>query len=348
MCFQDLPPACPDLVFIASAYEKERVFMNRFVSVIVISALLLVACASKTESGNKEPSKQLKLAFVTNNSADFWTMARRGVEKADGELADVSAEFRLTSDGTAAEQKRIIDDLMTKGVDGIAISPVDPENQTSLINDVAKRALVFTQDSDAPNSDRACYVGTDNVAAGRQAGQLIREVLPAGGKIMLFVGKLDARNAQDRIQGIKEAIKDTNIQIIDTRTDDTDTVRAKSNVADALAKHSDLKGLMGLWSYNGPAILNAVKDANKIDQIKIVTFDEADETLGGIRDGAIYGTVVQQPFEFGYQAIKLMTQALKGDKSFIPSNRQIIIPTMVINKSNVDDFSKKLQDLLGK
>jgi ribose transport system substrate-binding protein len=335
-------------VFIASAYEKEKVSMKRFLSVIVIPVLLLVACASKTESGNKEASKQLKLAFVTNNSADFWTMARRGVEKADEELADVSAEFRLTSDGTAAEQKRIIDDLMTKGVDGIAISPVDPENQTYLINDVAKRALVFTQDSDAPNSDRACYVGTDNVAAGRQAGQLIKEVLPEGGKIMLFVGKLDARNAQDRIQGIKEAIKDTNIQIIDTRTDDTDTVRAKSNVADALAKHSDLKGLVGLWSYNGPAILNAVKDANKVGQIKIVTFDEADETLGGIRDGAIYGTVVQQPFEFGYQAIKLMTQALKGDKSFIPSNKQIIIPTMVINKSNVDGFSKKLNDLLGK
>jgi ribose transport system substrate-binding protein len=321
--------------------------MNRFISAVLIS-LLLSACASKTGTANNEPSRQLKLAFVTNNSADFWTMARRGVDKADGELPDVSAEFRLTSDGTAAEQKRIIDDLMTKGVDGIAISPVDPENQTSLINDVAKRALVFTQDSDAPNSDRACYVGTDNVAAGRQAGQLIKEVLPEGGKIMLFVGKLDARNAQDRIQGIKEAIRDTNVQIIDTRTDDTDTVRAKSNVADALAKHSDLKGLVGLWSYNGPAILNAVKDANKIGQVKIVTFDEADETLGGIRDGGIYGTVVQQPFEFGYQAIKLMTQALKGDKSFIPSNRQIIIPTMVINKSNVDDFSKKLQDLLGK
>ena len=322
--------------------------MKRFASVIVISILLLFACSAKTETGDGKASRQLKLAFVTNNSADFWTMARRGVENADGELADVSAEFRLTSDGTAAEQKRIIDDLMTKGVDGIAISPVDPENQTSLINDVARRALVFTQDSDAPNSDRACYVGTDNVAAGRQAGQLIKEVLPDGGKIMLFVGKLDARNAQDRIQGIKEAIKDTNIQIIDTRTDDTDTVRAKSNVADALAKHSDLKGLVGLWSYNGPAILNAVKDANKIGQIKIVTFDEADETLGGIREGAIYGTVVQQPFEFGYQAIKLMTQALKGDKSFIPSNKQIIIPTMVINKSNVDEFKKKLQDLLGK
>src|SRR5438046_2622230 len=109
---------------------------------------------------------------------------------------------------------------MTKGVDGIAISPVDPQNQSALLTDIAKRALVFTQDSDAPDSDRACYVGTDNVAAGRQAGELIKQVLPNGGKIMLLVGKLDARNAQERIQGIKEVLKDSKIQILDTRTDD--------------------------------------------------------------------------------------------------------------------------------
>src|SRR5262245_37151086 len=303
--------------------------------------LLFSSCSSNTET------KQLKLAFVTNNSADFWTIARKGVEKADNELTDVSAEFRLTSDGTAAEQKRIIDDLMTKGVNGIAISPVDPENQTSLINDVAQKALVITQDSDAPNSNRACYVGTDNVAAGRQAGQLIKDVLPGGGKIMLFVGKLDARNAQERIQGIKEVIGDS-IQIIDVRTDDVDDVRAKSNAADTLVKYPDVKALVGLWSYNGPAILNAVKEANKIGQVKIVTFDEADETLGGIQSGAIYATVVQQPFEFGYQAIKLMAQTLNGDKSSIPANKQIIIPTLVVNKANVEDFTKRINELRGR
>jgi ribose transport system substrate-binding protein len=341
------PRAHADSVFNAFVY-KENVSVKRFASAIVIS-ILLSACGSKTETGgDTKASKPLKLAFVTNNSADFWTVARRGVEKAGGELSGVSTEFRMTADGTAGEQKRIIDDLVTKGVDGIAISPVDPENQTSLLNDVAKHALIFTQDSDAPNSDRACYIGTDNVAAGRQAGQLIKEAVPDGGKIMLFVGKLDARNAQERIQGIKEVIKETKVQVIDTRTDDTDTVRAKSNAADTLVKYPDVKALVGLWSYNGPAILNAVKEAKKIGQVKIVTFDEADETLAGIRDGAIYGTVVQQPFEFGYQAMKLMNQALKGDRSFIPANKQIIIPTSVINKTNVDDFSKRLHDLLGK
>ena len=321
----------------------------RRLSILALSlALFLTSCNSATKTDSPEATKELKLAFVTNNNSDFWTIARKGMEKADNELADVTAEFKIDSDGTAAEQKRIVDDLLTRGVNGIAISAVDPVNQTSLINDAAKKALIFTQDSDAPDSDRACYVGTDSVVAGRQAGALIKDVLPNGGKIMLFVGKLDARNAQERIQGIKEALMGTKVQIIDVRTDDTDRARAKANVADAIVKYPDVKGLVGLWNYNGPAILSAVKDAKKVGQIKIVTFDEAEDTLAGIREGAIYGTVVQQPFEFGYQAIKLMAQALKGDKSFIPANKQIIVPTLVVNKANVDEFSTKLNGLLGK
>jgi ribose transport system substrate-binding protein len=208
--------------------------------------------------------------------------------------------------------------------------------------------LVVTQDSDAPNSNRAFYVGTDNVAAGRQAGQIIKEALPQGGKIMLFVGKLDARNAQERMQGIKEELTGSNVQIIDTRTDDTERVRAKANVADTLVKYPDVAGLVGLWSYNGPAILNAVRDANKIGQVKIIAFDEEDETLAGIKEGAIYGTVVQQPYEFGYQAIKLMAATLKGDRSGIPANKQVFVPTKVIKRDTVEEFTKQINQLRGR
>jgi ribose transport system substrate-binding protein len=289
-----------------------------------------------------------KLAFVTNNASDFWTIARKGCEKADAELQDVSVEFKIPSDGTAGEQKRIIDDLLAKGIDGIAISPVDPENQTQLINDAAKQTLVFTQDSDAPKSDRACYVGTDNVEAGRQAGALIKEALPQGGKIMVFVGKLDARNAQERLQGIREALAGSNVTIIDTRTDDTDRVRAKSNVADTLVKHPDVAGLVGLWSYNGPAILGAVRDAGKTGQVRIIAFDEEDETLAGVKDGAIYGTVVQQPFEFGYQAIRIMAASLAGDRSGIPADRQKFVPTQIVKRDAVEEFTKKINGLRGR
>jgi ribose transport system substrate-binding protein len=304
-----------------------------------MAAIALAGCG-------RQQSSTHRLAFITNNAANFWTIARKGVEKADAELPDVTVEFRL-GNGTAAEQKRIVDDLLAVGVDGIAISPVDPVNQTAMLNEVASRAIVFTHDSDAPNSKRECYVGTDNVAAGRQAGELIKEALPQGGKIALFVGKLDARNAQERLQGIKEAIAGTNIEILDTRTDDTDQVRAKANVSEMLVSHPEVGALVGLWSYNGPAILSAVRDAGKTGQVKIIAFDEDDETLTGVKSGAIIGTVVQQPYEFGYQAITLLAKAVKGDKSGIPASHQLFIPTQVIRQNNVDEFRAKLAELRG-
>ena len=321
-----------------------------FRSALICACLLLVVSCQRggAPSGGGDASKNLRLAFVTNNASDFWSIARKGTEKADTELDDVTVEFKIPSDGTAAEQKRLLDDLLSKGVEGIAVSPVDPENQTQMINDTAKRVLVVTQDSDAPKSDRAFYVGTDNVAAGRQAGGLIKEALPQGGKIMVFVGKLDARNAQERLQGIREALQGSNVTIVDVRTDDTDRVRAKSNVSDTLVRYPDVVALVGLWSYNGPAILNAVKEANKTGQVKIIAFDEEDETLAGVKQGAIFATVVQQPYEFGYQAIKLMHQFLKGDKSAVPANKLVLVPTLIIKQDSVDAFTQKINQLRGR
>lgn len=293
------------------------------------------------------PSR-FRVAFVTNNAADFWTIARRGCEQADKELPEVEVEFKIDSDGTAAGQRRIVDDLVAKGIDGMAISPVDPANQTEMINDVAKKALVITQDSDAPQSNRACYIGTDNIAAGRQAGELIKEALPGGGKIMIFVGKLDVRNAQERYQGIKEVLQGSKVDIIDIRTDETDRVRAKSNASDALIKYPDIAALVGLWSYNGPAILTAVTDAGKIGQVKIICFDEEDPTLAGVKDGAIYATVVQQPYEFGYQSVLLIAKVLGGDSSAIPPNKLKIIPTLIIKRDNVEAFTAKINQLRGR
>jgi len=315
----------------------------------LVCTLFFLACNPKSGgNGTTTTGGKHKLAFVTNNASDFWTIARKGTEKAAKEIPGIEIEFRITSDGTAAGQQSIVDDLLAKGINGIAISPVDPANQSPMLNKAAAQALVVTQDSDAPTSNRLCYIGTDNVEAGRQAGRLVKEAIPQGGKIMVFVGVLDAQNARERYQGLKEVLTGSNIQIVDVRTDNTDRVRAKSNAADTLVNVPDIAGLVGLWSYNGPAILSAVKEANKVDKVKIVAFDEEDETLRGIKEGAIYATVVQQPFEFGYQSMALMEKYLNGDKSVVPATKQIFVPTLAIKKADVEAFTQKINQLRGR
>lgn len=289
----------------------------------------------------------IRVAFVTNNPSDFWVIARAGTEKAVEELG-CKVDFRMPQSGTAEEQHRIVEDLLARGVSGIAISPKDPENQIELLNKAAAKVNLVTQDSDAPASDRLCYIGTNNYEAGRVAGDLIKQVLPEGGKIMLFVGTLDAQNAQDRKKGIEDVIEGAPITIVDTRTDETDRMKAILNVQDALTTYPDLACLVGLWSYNGPAILNAVRDSGKLNKIAIVCFDEEHETLQGVKDGHIAGTVVQQPYLFGYQSVHLLVQLAQGDRSMIPQTKQIFIPVKVVTRENVDEFWAELKKLTGK
>ncbi len=288
------------------------------------------------------------LAFVVNVPADFWTIARRGTEKAQAELPNYNIEFYVPGEMSAAAQKRILEDLLAKGVAGVAISPVNPDDSTDILNQVASKAALITQDADAPNSNRLMYLGTDNVAAGRQAGELMKKSLPEGGTAMLFVGTMDAANARERTQGIKEAIEGTKIEIIDIRTDGGDQAKAKANVEDTLTKYPDINLLVGLWAYNTPQIYNAVKAAGMGGKVKIVGFDEDQQTLKGISEGVIDGTVVQQPYEFGYQSMITLAKIIEGDTSVIPANKQNIIPTQIVDKSNVEDFAKRIKELLAK
>jgi ribose transport system substrate-binding protein len=317
-----------------------------FICAVAASLSLAFGCGSPAP---KQQKAVKTVAFITNSTSDFWKIARKGTEKADTELSDVTVSFKTTNTGAVEEQNGLIRHALdAEEADAIAVSPVDPTAQKTVINNAAKRALVLTQDSDAPDTDRTLYIGADNRAAGRQAGDLIKKALPQGGKIMVFVGKREVQNAKDRFEGLKEALQGSNVVVLDLMTDDADAGNARNNAYEALKKNPDIAGMVGLWSYNGPAIVQALRPEGKLGKIQIVCFDDDRETLVAVKEGSIFGTVAQQAFEYGYQTIKAAEQILKGDRSVIPANKTIFIPTVVIQKSNVDEYSKKLDQLLGK
>ncbi len=317
-----------------------------------LALLLLVSCGedphSTVPTGPAAGAAQVRtLGFVTNLPADFWNIARAGAEAAQRELPGYVLEFRI-GDGTAAKQKEIVEDLLVKGAVGIAISPVDAGNQGAMLDHAAQQALLICQDSDAPASKRAYYLGTDNVAAGRAAAVLVKEALPAGGEIMVFISKKDQQNSIERFQGLKEGLAGSNVTILDLRADDGDRARSKANAADSLVSHAALAGMVGLSGYNVPAILSALADAGKLGKVKVVGFDEEDATLVGIESGTVVGTIVQQPYEFGYQSLKLLARQLAGDASFIPADKHIYVPTQTIRAPDVAAFRAKLHKLRGK
>jgi ribose transport system substrate-binding protein len=318
----------------------------------LIVVLWLAALAPGCDNSGSGPAngaaqKRLRLALVATAPDDFWSVVRLGCDIATRELGDVDLDFRFPATPTVESQQELLSSLATSGVDGIAVSPIDAESQTESLNSLAAKTLLVCADSDAEKSKRTCYIGTDNVAAGRQAAELLKAAIPSGGKIVLFVSYLNAQNTRDRIQGIQSGLAGSNLQIVETLTDGAKSDIAQKNAADALAKYPELAGLACLNGYQGPAILTAARSAGRAGQVRIVCFDDYSDTLAGIAAGDIYGTIVQMPYNFGYQTIVRMEKYLHGDKTQLADGK-ILLPSRALTKEKVEEFQAWRKTLLLK
>jgi ribose transport system substrate-binding protein len=303
------------------------------------------APAAPTAAEPAGGAKTYHFAFVTNNSSDFWNIAEKGVRKAEKDLGIKADVFRPLKT-EVSEQQRFIEDILVQNFDGMAICAINPDAMTALLDRVAAKMPVVVHDSDAPKSQRKAFVGTDNVAAGKLAGQAAIDALKAAniakGKVAMFVGRIDMQNSIDRKRGIDETLgKQAGIEILPVFLDGADRNKAKKNVEDALARYPDLVMTIGLWSYNGPCMVDAVKASTRAKKPLIVAFDEEEETLKAVQDGVIFATIVQRPFQFGYQSMKALKDAKDGKTlpTFIDTTIQ------KIDKSNLTPVWTELREL---
>ena len=318
------------------------------IAATAIAVAIVVGCS--------KPSEKSDFAYVTNGVDPFWDLCAAGVRIAEKEFG-VKCEVHMPTKGVV-DQKRILEAMVANGVKGIAVSPVDPDNQTGHLNEIAQVTKLITHDADAPESDRLVYIGTDNYKAGRALGQLVKEAIPDGGEVMIFVGRLEQLNARQRRQGaidellnrghqtlgrvkfdeVAKEFKGDKYTVLDTRTDNFDKAKAKANAEDAITKYKNLACMVGLFAYNPPACIDAIREAGKLDQIKVCGFDEQESFLQAIKDGHAHGTISQQPWNYGYNSVKLLKSIMDGDTSAIPENRFIDVGYKVITKAHIDEF----------
>lgn len=318
---------------------------------------LIAAQKARIAEFKKAPNTKPHLAFVSNGVADFWTIAKAGAMAASKELGcQVTVEF---PGGGLGDQKRMLEDLVTRGIDGVSVSPIDPTNQAEILTLIAEKSLLITNDSDAPKAPRLCYIGMDNYDAGVMCGKLAREGC-AGGEVAIFIGRLEQDNAKRRRQGFIDGllgrtadatrydepgkvISEAGYTIVGTWTDSFDRAKAKANIEDVMIKHPKLALMTGLFEYNSTLAVEVLKQTGKLGSVKLAAFDEGAEVITAIKDGSVLGTVVQDPYGYGFESIKLLHALNQGDVSTIPSNGIISISAKVIRKDNAEAFWKDLK-----
>lgn len=252
----------------------------------------------------------LTIKVITNGNSPFWDSMGKGLEvglKETGSTGNWSAPAQADNNS----QKDTFDQDVAANADGIGVSVIDAKAFVPVIDSAISKGIpVITFDSDAPDSKRLAYIGTDNYDAGKKAGEAAVKLFPNGGNIIAFVGNMSADNAKARYNGFVDATKDHKIVALqDPYEDNKDaTGAAHRNVADAITKYgAKINGLVGLYSYNGPAIVDEVKKANLLGKIKIICFDGEPKTLENLQKNLVDITVVQKPYEFGRLTAKLLT-----------------------------------------
>src|SRR5438874_8222157 len=136
--------------------DQREVHMNGSMKKLMV---LLLATAAALAMATEEAQAQQKktIALVTNVAADFWTIAGRGLEKAQKEHPEYNIELIVTNEGTAAGQRRELDDLLVRGVSGISISVDDAPHATGQLNKGASNTVLMPMDSRAPQGKRLGY-----------------------------------------------------------------------------------------------------------------------------------------------------------------------------------------------
>ncbi|GHK02069.1 substrate-binding domain-containing protein [Streptomyces sp. NPDC003753] len=259
--------------------------------------------ALKSALAGKDLSK-VDIAMVVNVAADYWKAGQVGFLKgcSDLGLAKSKCTYFAPPNGKLTEQNSELETLRSQGVTGYSISAIDPTSAAGTIHtDVQKGIDVLAIDSPLPGTDAASlYLGTPNYTAGFQAGTAMKQVLGGKGKVAILVGSLTASNATQRIQGFEDALKGTQITVAQKVNDNLQASTATSDAETILANNPDVNGLYGVYSYDGPALAQAVTSAGKTSSVHIVSDDSDAQTLKFIQSGVISGTVVQMPYQQGY------------------------------------------------
>ena len=254
----------------------------------------------KDATKGKNPPAGAKFALLTNTVAPFWTTAQIGAARASGEI-NVPIVFQApTAAEKLSQQLSMLETFVNDKYTAITFSAIDRKAAAPIIEKAVNQKIsVLLTDSDATGSKRYMYIGMSDYDAGKAAAEAAKKIIGKG-KVVGLVGYATAQNAQDRISGVKDVFKGTELELVEVLLDDIKPEVALSNAQTAMQKYPDLAGFITFYSYDGPAACQAVKQAGMTGKIKVVAFDAEPETQRCTSEGVVQAMIGQRVYFYGY------------------------------------------------
>ncbi|MEM9559122.1 MAG: substrate-binding domain-containing protein [Planctomycetota bacterium] len=316
---------------------------------VAATAFVLTACGGgSSEPSPRDTGEVVERSYVfaviaKNQSNPVFQAARNGAIRTAAKLEQanpgvtVEINWRTPTDESAERQAQYIDQLVSQGVDGIAVSCSDAEILTGAINAAVERGVpVVTFDSDAPDSQRFAYAGIDDVEAGRTIMRTLADALGGEGTVAILGGNQTAPNLQARIRGVREEA--TNHDGI-TMPDNLVFYHAESApeavqaLQSAQQNNPEITGwaMVGGWPLFTKNALDGVHE-----NTTIVSVDHLRDQLAYVREGQVHALIGQDCFRWGAESVRLLFDKVhKGEE---PENARVTFDVEIVTQNNVEEF----------
>lgn len=268
--------------------------------------------------------------------------AMDGAKELTKDGIEVTVDWRTPNNEDAQQQAQYIEQLVTSGVDGIAISVSDAKVLTSAINSAVDKGVpVVCFDSDAPDSKRFAMYGMDDFESGQKLGDQMAKALgdtgdkSVKGVVAILAGNQNATNLQSRVRGVKDALSHyKNITVKDTYYHVETAPEAVAKVKQVQGANPDITGwaMVGGWPLFSDKALDGVADKG----VKVVAIDIVDTELAYVKSGQVQMLVGQNCWGWGNESVKILFNAVHNGKK--PSPAIVRAPVDIVTKDNVAEF----------
>jgi ribose transport system substrate-binding protein len=308
---------------------------------LVASASFTIYCAWKVyayhQPGERETEEHENNAYhfvlvPEEMDNDYWRLVEKGAKAAAKETG-VHLEYVGPRQANIDEHIHILEKAAASKVDGIMTQGLTEKEFTPVINRIIEKNIpVVTIDTDAPTSKRTAYIGTDNYYAGFIAGKALAEDMNGKANVAIITGSLTASHQKLRVQGFKDAVKnEKGIRIIAIEESNITRIQAAEKAYSILNKHPEVNAFYGTSALDAIGIAKVIEQFHREKETYVIGFDTLPETIHYLQKGTIHATVVQEPYEMGYRAVKMMVDIIKGNDVPSVTNTE----TKVIHKQDL-------------
>lgn len=328
--------------------NKTRALRVVTLAVLILAVLLLLtACRGALAPESQQKKAQgTTVGFVPKAlNQEFWITSRAGATDADKQMSDVEVIVDAGSSELAIdEQIAVVEDMLTKQVDALAVAPTAPDQLKPVLQRASEQIPVLIVDSDIPSWDgKITYIGTDNVEGGRVAGEYIIDQMKGSGTLALINGVPGATSGEDRIAGVKDAVKGTDIEVVAEVAADFARAEGVSAMEDILQNNPDVNAVFAANDEMALGALEALKARGKTEDVLLVGYDGTEEaTQVVLKDQGIDATVAQDPYEMGKVGVEEAVAAAKGQSVKKTINTGVTLVTAKNAKSYLKEYRARL------